>query len=112
MDIPDPVELARELIRCPSVTPADACARDVLERVLTSMGFECRRLRFEAPGTAIAFDDPGRDRGMDDAKRMRVRDFDDDIAVLAHKLWEARGCPDGSPEADWFQAAQELRARV
>jgi hypothetical protein len=36
----------------------------------------------------------------------------DDIAVLAHKLWEARGCPDGSPEADWFQAAQELRARV
>jgi carboxymethylenebutenolidase len=38
--------------------------------------------RFEEPGTAIAFDDPGRDRGMDDAKRMRVRDFDDDIAVL------------------------------
>ena len=38
--------------------------------------------RFEPPGTAIAFDDPGRDRGMDDAKKMRVRDFDDDIAVL------------------------------
>jgi len=38
--------------------------------------------RFEAPGTAIAFDDPGRDRGMADAKRMRVRDFDDDIAAL------------------------------
>ena len=35
----------------------------------------------------------------------------DDIAVLAHKLWEARGCPNGSSEADWFQAAQELRAR-
>jgi hypothetical protein len=31
--------------------------------------------------------------------------------VLAHKLWEARGCPNGSSEADWFQAAQELRAR-
>jgi carboxymethylenebutenolidase len=38
--------------------------------------------RFEAPGTAIAFDDPGRDRGMGDAKRMRVRDFDEDITVL------------------------------
>jgi carboxymethylenebutenolidase len=38
--------------------------------------------RFEPPGTAIAFDDPGRDRGMADAKRMRVRDFDDDIAAL------------------------------
>jgi carboxymethylenebutenolidase len=42
--------------------------------------------RFEPPGTAIAFDDPGRDRGMDDAKRMRVRDFDDDIAVLIEFL--------------------------
>jgi carboxymethylenebutenolidase len=38
--------------------------------------------RFEPPGTAIAFDDPGRDRGMADAKRMRVRDFDDDVAAL------------------------------
>jgi carboxymethylenebutenolidase len=38
--------------------------------------------RIEPPGTAIAFDDPGRDRGMDDAKRTRVRDFDDDIAAL------------------------------
>jgi carboxymethylenebutenolidase len=38
--------------------------------------------RFEPPGTAIAFDDPGRDQGMADAKRMRVRDFDEDIAVL------------------------------
>src|ERR1700748_2299279 len=42
--------------------------------------------RFEPPGTAIAFDDPGRDRGMDDAKRMHVRDFDDDIAVLVQFL--------------------------
>jgi carboxymethylenebutenolidase len=38
--------------------------------------------RFEPPGTAIAFDDPGRDRGMADAARMHVRDFDDDIAAL------------------------------
>ena len=34
-----------------------------------------------------------------------------DIAALAHALWQARGCPEGSPEEDWFQAAQELRAR-
>jgi carboxymethylenebutenolidase len=38
--------------------------------------------RLEPPGTAIAFDDPGRDRGMDDAKRTHVADFDDDLAVL------------------------------
>ena len=42
--------------------------------------------RFEPPGTAIAFDDPGRDQGMDDAKKMHVRDFDADIAVLIEYL--------------------------
>ena len=30
------------------------------------------------------------------------------IAALAHRLWEARGCPEGSSEIDWFQAEQEL----
>jgi len=34
-----------------------------------------------------------------------------EIAELAHALWQARGCPQGSPEEDWFQAAHELRAR-
>lgn len=36
----------------------------------------------------------------------------DEIAALAHELWEARGCPDGSPEEDWFHAAEQLRSRV
>ena len=35
----------------------------------------------------------------------------EEIAALAHTLWQARGCPEGSPEEDWFQAAHELRAR-
>jgi hypothetical protein len=35
----------------------------------------------------------------------------DDIAALAHKLWVARGCPHGSPEVDWHEAAEQLRAR-
>jgi len=35
----------------------------------------------------------------------------DDIASLAHQLWVARGCPEGSPEIDWFEAAEQLRAR-
>jgi hypothetical protein len=34
-----------------------------------------------------------------------------DIAQLAHALWQARGCPEGSPEEDWYRAARELRAR-
>jgi hypothetical protein len=36
----------------------------------------------------------------------------DDIAALAHELWRARGCPDGSPEEDWFQAREELLSRT
>jgi succinyl-diaminopimelate desuccinylase len=42
----DPVELARELIRCPSVTPADAGAMAIVERALTGIGFSCRRMTF------------------------------------------------------------------
>jgi hypothetical protein len=34
-----------------------------------------------------------------------------EIAALAHTLWQARGCPEGSPEEDWFHAAQQLRDR-
>jgi hypothetical protein len=36
----------------------------------------------------------------------------DEIATLAHELWEARGCPFGSAEEDWLRAEKELRARV
>lgn len=47
----DPVELASALIRCPSVTPEDAGALAVLQRVLEAAGFECHRLRFSEPDT-------------------------------------------------------------
>jgi len=36
----------------------------------------------------------------------------EDISALAYTRWQARGCPDGSQEEDWFHAAQELRARA
>ena len=36
----------------------------------------------------------------------------DDIAALAYTLWQARGCPQGSPEEDWFRAAHELRSHA
>jgi len=49
---PDPVELAQRLIRCPSVTPTEGGALDVLEEVLGGLGFRCTRLTFTEPGTA------------------------------------------------------------
>jgi hypothetical protein len=36
----------------------------------------------------------------------------DEIAALAHELWQARGCPNGSPQEDWFRAAEELRSHA
>ncbi len=47
----DPIALAQGLIRCPSVTPADAGALDVLQAQLTTLGFVCHRLPFSEPGT-------------------------------------------------------------
>ena len=48
----DPIPLTQALIRCPSVTPDDAGALGVLEAALKPLGFRCKRLRFEADGTA------------------------------------------------------------
>jgi len=46
----DALEIARALIRCPSVTPKDAGALGVLEAALKPLGFDCNRLAFESPG--------------------------------------------------------------
>ena len=31
------------------------------------------------------------------------------IAALAYELWRQRGCPDGSPDQDWFHAEEVLK---
>lgn len=31
------------------------------------------------------------------------------IAALAYELWQARGCPEGSPQEDWSRAVEQLR---
>ncbi len=51
VQVADPVALTQALVRCPSVTPADAGALDVLVQALEPLGFVCHRLRFEAEGT-------------------------------------------------------------
>jgi succinyl-diaminopimelate desuccinylase len=48
----DPVAIARDLIRCRSVTPADGGALDVLARLLRSSGFVVEMPTFSEPGTA------------------------------------------------------------
>jgi Protein of unknown function (DUF2934) len=36
----------------------------------------------------------------------------DEIAVLAYSLWQARGCPEGTPEEDWFVAERSLKEKA
>jgi succinyl-diaminopimelate desuccinylase len=48
----DPVTIARELIRCRSVTPEEGGALAYLQGLLTQAGFETHRAVFADPGTA------------------------------------------------------------
>jgi len=59
-----------------------------------------------AAGAAVAFE-PAAERG----NVVPVIDHNQ-IALLAYSYWEARGCPDGSPEEDWFRADGELRKKA
>lgn len=47
----DPLDLLSKLIACPSVTPKEAGALDVLEAELVGLGFAVTRLRFEGDGS-------------------------------------------------------------
>ena len=47
----DPLEIAAELIRCPSVTPADEGALGTLAGWLAPLGFNCERMRFSDENT-------------------------------------------------------------
>jgi succinyl-diaminopimelate desuccinylase len=48
----DPIALARDLVRCPSVTPAEGGALGLIEGVLKGVGFDVHRVTFAEPGTA------------------------------------------------------------
>src|ERR1019366_812459 len=35
-----------------------------------------------------------------------------DVAELAYQRWVERGCPQGCPEDDWYEAERDLRSRI
>lgn len=47
----DPIALARDLLRCPSVTPSEGGALALIESVLQDAGFTVHRVTFEEAGT-------------------------------------------------------------
>jgi succinyl-diaminopimelate desuccinylase len=48
----DALRIAQDLLRCASVTPADAGALGVLQRLMTDAGFAVYRVTFSEPGAA------------------------------------------------------------
>ena len=36
----------------------------------------------------------------------------EEIAALAYSFWQARGCPEGTPDEDWFNAEKALNAKA
>jgi succinyl-diaminopimelate desuccinylase len=48
----DPIALTRDLVRCPSVTPAEGGALALLENTLSAAGFTVHRMTFSEPGAA------------------------------------------------------------
>lgn len=47
---PSAIELSQQLIRCPSVTPIEGGALDLLEGLLSGLGFTCHRMTFSDEG--------------------------------------------------------------
>lgn len=47
----DPIAIARDLLRCPSVTPAEGGALALIEKLLKGAGFTVHRVTFAEPGT-------------------------------------------------------------
>ena len=47
----DAIELSRQLIKCPSVTPEEGGALSLLQSTLEGLGFTCHRLVFSEEGT-------------------------------------------------------------
>ena len=84
-----------------------------------TMGTNKRRAQNEfaaAAGEVPRIAVPGRSRqagsrGEDTIAALAHELDEKDIAALAFELWQARGCPAGSPEEDWFQAVELLTSQ-
>lgn len=94
----DALSLARDLVRCPSVTPADAGALGVLERVLSSAGFGVQRVTFVEPGTADI--DNLYARIGDSAPHLTFAGHTDVVPVGDEKAWTL--APFGAEIKDGF----------
>ncbi len=43
---------------------------------------------------------------------MNIGIAEQDARERAYALWQARGCPEGNPDEDWFAAEAQLKAEL
>lgn len=41
-----------------------------------------------------------------------VNNDEEQLQQLAYRLWKERGCPDGSPEEDWYAAQYKIQRQT
>jgi hypothetical protein len=85
--------------------------------------YRTAQLACEEATRLIALLSPRREHGLE-SRLERLRKMlgifsgetanasEDAVADLARTMWEARGCPEGVPEEDWFRAERALKART
>ena len=111
----DPIAFSQELIRCPSVTPEDAGALDLVHNALEALGFTCHRLpygdvdnlyaRLGTQSPNICFAGHTDVVPVGDAKSWSVNPFD---AVIQDGTLIGRGAVDMKPAiACWISAIEQ-----
>jgi succinyl-diaminopimelate desuccinylase len=104
----DPVALAAELIRCPSVTPAEGGALQLLEERLSEAGFACTRVDRGHVANLFARWGP---RGA--ARTFGFNGHTDVVPVGDAKAWSVD--PFGGAQADgrlWGRGATDMKSGV
>ena len=69
--------------------------------------------RTESPGagqSTVAQTGGARQSIATETGNTRYVSEDRELAALAYRCWQERGCPEGSPEVDWERARRELEA--
>ncbi|MEM9249310.1 MAG: succinyl-diaminopimelate desuccinylase [Pseudomonadota bacterium] len=105
---PDPVTLAAELVRCPSVTPAEAGALTLLETQLSKAGFSCHWVnRGEVRNLFARWGEKGH------AKTFGFNGHTDVVPIGTASEWSVE--PFGGTEADgrlWGRGAVDMKSGV
>ncbi|MBE8220350.1 MAG: succinyl-diaminopimelate desuccinylase, partial [Alphaproteobacteria bacterium] len=106
----DTVKLAQDLIRCPSITPEEGGALDLLEKHLSVLGFTCHRLPF---GEGKARVDNLYARVGTEAPHLCFAGHTDVVPIGVRKDWQHDpfgGVNDG--EVLWGRGAVDMKGAI